>query len=123
MGHSERENFLGCGPHINEFGRYQHGVFCSGGDRNPRRPGNSCSCHRCDLFYQKLDIVRQENGDVKRTLRVAACPGCHNRTEFPFPEQPVPKEVFCQQCSIWSPVETLSWEGEDFSKLLPVIPK
>lgn len=117
------EQYIGCGPFINEFGVYQHGVFCSGGDHNPRRPGNSCSCHRCDLFYRKLDIIRLPDGDVTRTLRIAACPGCHNRTEFPYTDEPIPREVFCSDCQIWSKVEEVSWTGEDFSKLLPVIPR
>ena len=117
---SERkEAYLGCGPQINEFGMYQHGVFCSGMELHPRTPGNTCSCHSCDLFYNRLDVLRHDGDQIKRTIRVAACPGCHKRTEFPFTDEPVPREVFCQECSLWAPVEEVSWDGLDFAKLLP----
>lgn len=117
VGRAERE-YLGCGPQINEQGDYQHSLACSGSGRHPRRPGNSCSCHRCDLFHQRLDMIRQENGDVTRTLRVATCPECHKRTEYPLPDE-APREVFCLECEVWAPVKELSWTGEDFAKLLP----
>jgi hypothetical protein len=121
MSHGERENFLGSGPQINEFGVYQHGVFCSGSELKPRdtQRNNCCSCHSCDLFYHRLDIVRHDGDQAKRTIRVATCPGCHSRTEYPFAQNEyVPKEVFCQQCSRWNPVEEISWDGLDFAKLL-----
>jgi len=104
-------------------GEYQHGIFCSGSPRHPRTPGNSCSCHSCDLFYSwlRLNIVRHDGDQAKRTIRVAACPGCHGRTEFPFTNEPIPREVFCIKCSMWAPVEEISWDGEDFAKLLPVL--
>src|SRR5208337_491190 len=121
------------GPQINEYGMYQHGIFCSGSDRHPRTPGNTCSCHSCDLWYNRLSIERHgasgglflpassaTNTDAKRTLWVAACPGCHKRTEFPFISESIPKEVFCQDCSLWIKVEELSWDGLDFAKLLPI---
>lgn len=100
-------------------GEYQHGIFCSGGPLHPRTPGNSCSCHSCDLFYNRLDILRHED-QAKRTIRVAACLGCHKRTEFPFTSEYIPKEVFCVECSLWAPVEEVSWDGMDFAKLLPI---
>jgi hypothetical protein len=100
-------------------GEYQHGVFCSGSPYHPRTPGNTCSCHSCDLFYNRLDVLRHDD-QIRRTLRVAACPGCHKRTEFPFTSESVPREVFCQECSVWAPVEEISWDGRDFAKLLPV---
>lgn len=115
------EQYIGCGP-FKDGQYYQHGVFCSGSPYHPRRPGNTCSCHRCDLFYRRLDIVR-DGETVKRTLRIAACPTCHKRTEFPYTDEPVPREVFCQDCKEWAKVEEISWEGEDFAKLLPVVPR
>jgi len=117
------EEYRGCGP-FKDGQYYQHGVFCSGSDRYPRGSGlgNCCSCHSCDLFYRRLDVARHD-GLVKRTLRVAACPSCHKRTEFPFADAPVPREVFCADCNEWAKVEEISWEGEDFAKLLPVVPK
>src|SRR5579863_8100651 len=99
---------------------YQHGLVCSGSSRHPRTPGNSCSCHSCDLFLNRLDVLRHDGDQIKRTIRVAACPGCHNRTEFPFTSEYVPKEVFCIKCSVWAPVEEISWDGLDFAKILPV---
>jgi len=113
-----RDKF-GAGPQVNEYGMYQHGIFCSGSDRHPRTPGNTCSCHSCDLWYNRLAVTR-DGADAKRTLWAAACPGCHKRTEFPFREEPIPSEVFCNECSLWAKVEELSWEGLDFAKLLPV---
>jgi len=98
---------------------YQHGVWCSGSTRHPRTPGNSCSCHSCDLFYNRLDILRHDGDQAKRTIRVSACPGCHKRTEFPFISETIPKEVYCIECSMWALVEEISWDGEDFAKLLP----
>ncbi len=118
------EEYRGCGPFKNgEF--YQHGVFCSGSDRYPRGSGlgNCCSCHSCDLFYRRLDVVRHDGDQVRRTIRVAACPGCHRRTEFPFTDAPVPREVFCNDCSLWTAVEETSWDGEGLTKLLPVVPR
>ncbi len=97
---------------------YQHGIFCSGSGRHPRTPGNSCSCHSCDLFYNRLDVLRHDGDQITRTIRVAACPGCHKRTEFPFTSDSVPREVFCQECSLWVTVEKISWDGKDFAKLL-----
>jgi len=98
---------------------YQHGVWCSGSERHPRTPGNSCSCHSRDLFMNCLDILRHDGDQAKRTIRVSACPGCHKRTEFPFTNDTIPREVFCIKCSMWAPVEEISWDGEDFAKLLP----
>lgn len=100
-------------------GEYQHGIWCSAGPRTPRTPGG-CSCHSCDLFLNRLNILRHDGDQAKRTIRIAACPGCHNRTEFPFTSEYVPKEVFCIKCSLWAPVEEISWDGLDFAKLLPV---
>jgi hypothetical protein len=99
-------------------GEYRHGIWCSGSEKHPRTPGDSCSCHSCDLFLNRLDVLRHNGDQIKRTLRVAACPGCHKRTEFPFTG--VPREVYCAECNMWAPVEELSWDGEDFAKLLPV---
>jgi hypothetical protein len=100
---------------------YQHGIWCSGSSRHPRTPGNSCSCHSCDLFYNRLDVLRHDGDQVKRTIRVAACPVCHGRTEFPFTSEYVPREVFCIGCNVWAPVEEISWDGLDFAKSLPVM--
>lgn len=118
---SEKPNhYLGCGPQINEFGLYQHGVFCSGIGYHPRKPGNTCSCHSCDLFYNRLSIMRdRDTNQVTRTLWVAACSKCHKRTEFPFTSESIPREVFCQECGLWAKVEEISWTGEDFAVLLP----
>ena len=114
------EQYRGCGP-FKDGEHYQHGVFCSGSDRYPRGvPGHCCSCHSCDLFYRKLDVLRHDGDQTKRTIRVAACPGCHKRTEFPYIDEPVPREVFCDDCSVWAKVEEISWDGPDFAKLLPV---
>jgi len=99
---------------------YQHSLVCSGSRRHPRTPGMSCSCHSCDLFLNRLNVLRHDGDQIKRTIRVAACPGCHKRTEFPFTSEYVPKEVFCIECGVWAPVEELSWDGLDFAKLLPV---
>jgi len=97
---------------------YQHGVWCSGSGRHPRTPGNTCSCHSCDLFYNRLDVLRHDGDQIKRTIRVSSCSGCHKRTEFPFIES-IPREVYCIECDMWAPVEELSWDGKDFAKLLP----
>jgi hypothetical protein len=99
---------------------YQHGLVCSGSERHPRTPGWTCSCHSSDLYLNRLDVLRHDEDQIKRTLRVATCPGCRKRTEFPFTSEYIPKEVFCIQCSMWAPVETLSWDGKDFALLLPV---
>lgn len=101
-------------------GEYLHGIYCSGNERFPRTPGNGCSCHSCDLFYRRLDVLRHDGDQIRRTIRVAACPGCHRRTEFPFTDEVVPREVFCQECSLWAKVEEVSWDGKDFAKLLTV---
>ena len=101
-------------------GEYQHGIWCSGSPWHPRTPGNTCSCYSCDLFYNRLDVLRHDGDQIKRTLRIASCLGCHKRTEFPFTSESIPKEVFCIQCSVWAPVEEISWDGKDFAKLLPV---
>lgn len=110
---------FGAGPQLTPDGLYQHGIFCSGGPYDPRTPGNTCSCHSCDLWYNKIAIAR-EGADAKRTLWVAACPGCHDRTEFPYTSEAIPREVFCLKCSLWAKVEEISWEGLDLAKLLPV---
>jgi len=67
----------------------------------------------------RLDIIRHDGDQAKRTIRVAACPGCHKHTEFPFTSEYVPKEVFCIECSMWAKVEEISWDGKDFALLLP----
>ena len=98
---------------------YQHAIWCSASPRSPRRPGVGCSCHSTDLSLNRLDIVRHDGDQAKRTIRVATCSGCHKRTEFPFTSEYTPKEVFCIECNVWAPVEELSWDGTDFAKLLP----
>jgi len=112
--------YRGCGPQKDGSDYYQHSGVCSGSPRNPRTPGNTCSCHSCDLWFNRLNILRHDGNQAKRTIWVAACPGCHKRTEFPFTSESVPKEVFCLECSLWAKVEEVSWDGEDLAKLLPV---
>ena len=101
-------------------GEYQHGGWCSAWPLNPRTPGTGCSCHSCDLFMNRLDIIRHDGDQAKRTIRVATCEKCHKRTEFPFTSEAIPREVFCTECSLWAVIETISWDGKDFAKLLPV---
>lgn len=102
-----------------EGGEYVHGIFCSGSRRYPRTPGNSCSCHSVDLYYNRLRIERKD-GDAKRTLFISECLTCFGRIEY---VNDPPKEHFCQTCDIWVPVVEVSWEGMDFAKLLPSIPR
>jgi len=56
--------------------------------------------------------------DAKRVLFVAECPHCRERKEYPFADE-VPKESFCQTCEVWVPTVELSWDGVDFTSLLP----
>src|SRR5277367_3272127 len=96
--------------HIRELGKrlvemkgeYQHGIFCSGSQLPPRTPGNTCSCYACDLYYNRLNVILHDGDQAKRTLRVAACPGCHKRTEFPYTSEATPREVFCVECKLWA---------------------
>src|SRR5271154_2200425 len=113
----------GLGPFRDERGLYQHGGFCSGIGYHPRRPGNTCSCWRSDLLYQRLFLVKhydgtQYTGNAKRTLMASTCSGCGERREFPYSDEPIPTETFCQKCSVWSKVQELSWDGLDFSQFL-----
>lgn len=101
---------------------YEHGAWCSGSPRAPRTPGGSCSCHSTDLSLHKLDIQRHDD-QATRTIRASVCPNCKDRKEFPFTSEFLPKETFCIPCSVWAPVEILSWDGKDFAKLLPVTPR
>jgi hypothetical protein len=112
------------GPFINEYGDYQHGVWCSGGPYTPRRAGDTCSCYRSDLWYRRLGLVFDRQAKtVKRTLWVSICPGCGWRREFPFADEPIPRETYCQRCWAWAKVEAVSWDGEDFAWLLPTLPR
>ena len=110
------------GPVI-DGGEYAHGIFCSGSRRYPRSPGlnNCCSCYNIDLWYRKLFITR-DGANAKRTLWIANC-DCGRRFEFPFSDEPIPREVYCNDCGGWSKVKEVSWDGLDFAKLLPVFPK
>jgi hypothetical protein len=111
------------GPFIQD-GEYVHGIWCSGSYRHPRRQGNTCSCYRSDLYYRRLGLIfNREAGTVKRTLWVGICPGCTRRWEFPFTEEAIPLEVYCQTCSSWIKVEEVSWEGTNFADALPVFPR
>lgn len=104
---------------------YQHALLCSGSPYHPRRPGGGCSCHSSDilaLLYRRLKIDRnREEGTAKRTIWAATCTGCGARREFPFTSESVPRETFCQTCSVWAKVEELSWDGTDFANSLPVL--
>jgi hypothetical protein len=113
------------GPFVNEFGDYQHGVFCSGSPYHPRRgDGHSCSCWRSDLWYRRLALTTDRDaGTARRTLWMSTCSGCGIRKVFPFSEDPIPRETYCTRCWVWAKVEEVSWEGADFSKLLPVLPR
>jgi hypothetical protein len=48
---------------------------------------------------------------VKRTIWVAECPNCHDRSETT--ENP-PKERFCSPCGVWVPYVELSYTGKDY---------
>lgn len=112
------------GAFLNEYGEYQHGGWCSGSPYHPRRPGNTCSCYRFDLWYRRLGLgFNREAGSTRRTLWVATCSGCGDRQEFPFTDAPIPRERYCQTCCVWVQVKEESWEGNDFSQLLPVLPR
>jgi len=112
------------GPFMTEYGDYQHGCYCSGGPYHPRRAGNTCSCYRSDLWYRRLGLAfSREAGITRRTLWFSTCPRCRVRREYPFTEEPTPRETYCQTCDVWAKVEEVSWEGVDFSKLLPALPR
>ena len=66
--------------------------------------------------------IERHGEDAKRTMWVAEC-ACGNRREYPHTTEYVPREVWCPDCSTWTPVKELSWDGTDFAKLLPVLPR
>ena len=47
---------------------------------------------------------------VKRTIYVAECPNCHDRTEH---TERIAKERFCSHCSIWVPFVEQSYTGPE----------
>jgi hypothetical protein len=112
------------GPFMTEYGDYQHGCYCSGGPYHPRRAGNTCSCYRSDLWYRRLAVTfDRDAGTAKRICWMSTCSGCGEHKTFPYREEPIPAETYCQPCGVWTKVEEVSWEGEDFSRLLPTLPR
>ena len=115
----------GLGP-FKENGEYVHSGVCSGSRRHPRRPGNTCSCWRSDLFFNRLFFEKhydgtQYTGNAKRTIRASTCDDCGILKVFPYSSDPIPRETFCSKCFVWAKVEELSWDGVDFSQYLPVV--
>lgn len=104
--------------------KYAHGVFCSGSRHYPRGSGlgNCCSCYAIDLYYNRLGVTFN-GSDATRTVRIAVCPSCEKRTEYPLSSEAFPREVFCTDCSVWITVEVVSWTGPRLTDLLPVFPR
>jgi len=58
-------------------------------------------------------MVYETITQVKRTIYVAICPKCGDRTEH---TERVAKEKYCSQCNVWVPYEEVSFTGPEIKK-------